>query len=65
MRVVGGNVTNANEFPWLAGLSKNGEFYCGATLITRKHLLTAAHCVYKYLIELYWSNYENYLVCFF
>lgn len=47
MRVVGGNVTKIHEFPWLAGLSKNGEFYCGAALITRRHLLTAAHCVYK------------------
>ncbi|XP_017776652.1 PREDICTED: transmembrane protease serine 9-like [Nicrophorus vespilloides] len=45
MRVVGGNITRVHEFPWIAGLSRNGEFYCGASLITRKHLLTAAHCV--------------------
>ncbi|KAB0802090.1 hypothetical protein PPYR_04276 [Photinus pyralis] len=45
IRVVGGNVTKENEFPWLAGMAKNGEFHCGGTLITRKHVLTAAHCV--------------------
>lgn len=45
MRVVGGNVTQVHEFPWLAGLFKNGQFYCGATLLTRKHVLTAAHCI--------------------
>ncbi|ERL86503.1 proclotting enzyme-like [Dendroctonus ponderosae] len=44
-RVVGGNVTNSHEFPWLAGLSHGGEFHCGAALISRKHVITAAHCV--------------------
>ncbi|KAH1021480.1 hypothetical protein HUJ04_010987 [Dendroctonus ponderosae] len=43
--VVGGNVTNSHEFPWLAGLSHGGEFHCGAALISRKHVITAAHCV--------------------
>lgn len=45
LRVVGGNVTKVHEFPWIAGLSKGGEFHCGATLITHRHLITAAHCV--------------------
>lgn len=46
MRVVGGNEANAHEFPWLVGLTNNGEFICGASLITRSHLLTAAHCIH-------------------
>lgn len=45
MRVVGGNVSKPHEFPWIAGLTRGGEFYCGASLITKKHILTAAHCV--------------------
>ncbi|KAL1489305.1 hypothetical protein ABEB36_014228 [Hypothenemus hampei] len=44
-RVVGGNVTKSHEFPWIAGLSHGGEFHCGAALISRRHLITAAHCV--------------------
>ncbi|XP_030760915.1 proclotting enzyme-like [Sitophilus oryzae] len=45
MRVVGGNITRLHEFPWIAGLSHGGEYHCGAALISRKHLITAAHCV--------------------
>ncbi|XP_044727947.1 transmembrane protease serine 9-like [Chrysoperla carnea] len=45
MRIVGGNVTKVHEFPWMAGISRHGKLYCGASLITRRHLLTAAHCI--------------------
>ncbi|XP_075238643.1 trypsin-like [Lycorma delicatula] len=45
MRIVGGNETRINEFPWLAMLNYRGKFYCAGTLITRFHVLTAAHCV--------------------
>ncbi|RZF38225.1 hypothetical protein LSTR_LSTR005586 [Laodelphax striatellus] len=45
MRIVGGNETKINEFPWIAMLSYKGKFYCAGALITRQHLLTAAHCV--------------------
>lgn len=44
-RIVGGNVTNIYNYPWLVSLTKMGNFYCAGTVITRKHLLTAAHCL--------------------
>lgn len=43
-RIVGGEEAKEAEFPWLAALSRRGKFYCGGALITRKHVLTAAHC---------------------
>jgi secreted trypsin-like serine protease len=45
LRIVGGNITTPNEFPWVVALQRRSKFYCGATLITRQHLLTAAHCM--------------------
>ncbi|CAG9769374.1 unnamed protein product [Ceutorhynchus assimilis] len=47
-RVVGGNITRSHEFPWIAGLSHGGEYHCGAALISRRHLITAAHCVHGF-----------------
>lgn len=44
-RIVGGNVTQVNEFPWVVALTRYGRLYCGGALITDKHVLTAAHCV--------------------
>ncbi|XP_034241784.1 trypsin-like [Thrips palmi] len=46
-RIVGGEEAKEAEFPWLAALARRGKFYCGGALITRKHVLTAAHCMYS------------------
>ncbi|KAL9893732.1 serine protease grass-like isoform 1-T1 [Glossina fuscipes fuscipes] len=46
-RVLGGEETNLNEFPWMALLrydSPSNEFKCGGSLITNFYVLTAAHC---------------------
>ncbi|GLV32012.1 uncharacterized protein CBL_07771 [Carabus blaptoides fortunei] len=45
MRVVGGGEAKPHEFPWIAGIKMDGNYICGASLITRKHVLTAAHCI--------------------
>ncbi|KYN35464.1 Transmembrane protease serine 9, partial [Trachymyrmex septentrionalis] len=44
-RIVGGQTTSMNEFPWMARLSYLNKFYCGGTLINDRYVLTAAHCV--------------------
>jgi len=45
-RIVGGVETEANEYPWQVALvSSTGSFpFCGGTLISNTHVLTAAHC---------------------
>merc|ERR1712071_318256 len=45
-RIVGGQETEEHEYPWQVGLvQKNGRSpYCGGTLISSTHVLTAAHC---------------------
>ena len=51
MRVVGGEDATLGQFPWLVnlGYSHRGQtkFKCGGTLIGRRYVLTAAHCVTK------------------
>lgn len=44
-RIVGGTTANIAEFPWMVGMTKRGQFHCGGSLITRRHVLTAAHCL--------------------
>ncbi|XP_039501983.1 transmembrane protease serine 9 [Drosophila santomea] len=44
-RIVGGINAGPHEFPWIAVLFKSGKQFCGGSLITNSHILTAAHCV--------------------
>ena len=46
-RIVGGRDTQEGQFPWLVRLQIN-RFMCGGSLITLKHILTAAHCLTKH-----------------
>ncbi|XP_038206756.1 CLIP domain-containing serine protease 14D-like [Zerene cesonia] len=48
-RIVGGDLTKIGEFPWMARIkSKQGsqdKYFCSGSLITDRHVLTAAHCL--------------------
>ncbi|KAE9420110.1 hypothetical protein Angca_004901, partial [Angiostrongylus cantonensis] len=47
-RVVGGFETLAGAFPWTAAIRtkvvSDGDHHCGASILDRTHLITAAHC---------------------
>uniref|UniRef100_A0AB38ZEU5 Venom S1 protease with CUB domain 16 n=1 Tax=Oncocephalus sp. TaxID=2944721 RepID=A0AB38ZEU5_9HEMI len=49
-RIIRGKETMENEFPWMVLLNMIREpmrifTYCGGSIITRRHVLTAAHCL--------------------
>lgn len=43
-RIVGGSEAVAHSWPWQAKIG-DGTYYCGASLINSRWLVTAAHCV--------------------
>merc|ERR1711936_115720 len=44
-RIVNGqDVTSTATAPWQASLQKNGGNFCGGSLITSKHVMSACHC---------------------
>ncbi|XP_018366640.1 PREDICTED: venom serine protease-like [Trachymyrmex cornetzi] len=54
-RIVGGEETDVNEFPCMVGFvnirTDPNIIYCGGTIISERHILTAAHCVHNITIN--------------
>lgn len=46
-RIVGGMPASSNRYPWMARIVYDGQFHCGASVLTKEYVLTAAHCVKK------------------
>lgn len=46
LRIVGGEPAKIEQFPWTASLQRYGNHRCGASIISHKTILTAAHCTY-------------------
>ncbi|XP_062712141.1 serine protease gd-like [Aedes albopictus] len=46
-----GKRVNKGQFPWIAPLfdqsdAQTPSYFCGSTIISNRHLITAAHCIY-------------------
>lgn len=48
-RIIGGRPTLPNKYPWVTRLVYDGRFHCGASLINNNYVITAAHCVRRYI----------------
>ncbi|XP_011310446.1 transmembrane protease serine 9 [Fopius arisanus] len=44
-RIVGGNLAAQGEIPYIVSISRGGHHFCGGSIISNRHILTAAHCV--------------------
>lgn len=43
--IVGGVPASAGDFPFIVSFQKNGQHFCGGSLVNANTVLTAAHCV--------------------
>ncbi|XP_058450835.1 serine protease gd-like [Malaya genurostris] len=48
---INGELVSKGQFPWIVPLfdrtqPRSPKYFCGSTIITKKYLITAAHCVY-------------------
>jgi len=46
--ILSGKIAKNGEFPYMALISDNGQNKCGGSLINKRYILTAAHCVKDY-----------------
>ncbi|XP_054152811.1 brain-specific serine protease 4-like [Oppia nitens] len=44
VRVVNGKDANEGSYPWMVAILKNGDSWCGGSIINSRWILTAAHC---------------------
>lgn len=48
-RIVGGQLTEPGEIPYIVSLTRRGGHFCGASILNERWLITAGHCVCRYI----------------
>ncbi|NXG87408.1 TMPS5 protease, partial [Stercorarius parasiticus] len=48
-RVVGGTEVSPGRWPWQVSLYQGSRHHCGGSVLAREWIVTAAHCVHRYL----------------
>merc|ERR1719264_1452596 len=43
--IIGGDKAELGQFPWAAALFIDGAWFCGGSLVSRRYVLTAGHCM--------------------
>ena len=50
-KIIGGGPTDPHQYPYQVALTYYDYFFCGGSIITKRHVLTAAHCT-DYMLQL-------------
>jgi len=50
-RIVGGELSTFAGWPFVVGLTRDGKFICGATILDRFWVLTAGHCLQDFVAK--------------
>ncbi|XP_044297664.1 transmembrane protease serine 3 [Varanus komodoensis] len=61
-RIVGGNASLPQQWPWQASLQFQGYHLCGGSVITPWWIVTAAHCVYDLYLPRAWSVHVGFVI---
>ena len=47
-RIVGGDISYEDSWPYTVAVYRDGRFICGATILSPQWVVTAGHCLFQY-----------------